>query len=139
MLQHIISGFIDSSKSEELGQYSIQCISILAQKEMNIKPGSWFNPCNISHCLAQLHKERPLPGTKNMIIKVAQDMNVIEIVKDMEAAKDSPLLFIALAMLGFQSSEKSRLEVLKKLMKMKYFNGMLGGIPNKAFYFIGVT
>jgi hypothetical protein len=45
---------------------------------------------------------------------------------------------IILVRLGLNSPEPEYLQVLYKLMKMKWFRGTLGGKPQKALYFVGI-
>ena len=44
-----------------------------------------------------------------------------------------------MCMLGIGKAENSKIEAIQRIMRLKQFNGMLGGIPKKAFYFVGAT
>lgn len=56
-----------------------------------------------------------------------------------EKGGDASLLIVIMTMLGYQKAEKTRVEAVKRLMKLRHFNGMIGGVPKKALYFIGTT
>ena len=67
-------------------------------------------------------------------------MDVEQWKKDMiNAGERTSLLIVMMCMLGCHKPEKSKIESLYQIMKIKQFNGMLGGIPSKAFYFVGAT
>lgn len=49
------------------------------------------------------------------------------------------MLIILLCMLGIDSVEPSKIASIKTLQTNSYFNGMIGGIPKRAYYFVGHT
>lgn len=49
------------------------------------------------------------------------------------------LLIIVLCMVGLDSPDSQKIDAIKNLMTIKFFNGMIGGIPKKAYYFVGKT
>lgn len=49
------------------------------------------------------------------------------------------MLIIVLTMLGLDSVDQERCNSIKHIMMNKYFNGVIGGTPKKAYYFIGKT
>jgi len=49
------------------------------------------------------------------------------------------LLIIVLCMLGIDSVEPEKIASIMALQANRYFNGMIGGIPKRAYYFVGHT
>ena len=47
-------------------------------------------------------------------------------------------MIIVVIRLGAEKTEPKLKPMLIDLFKMKYFNGMIGGKPTKALYFVGV-
>lgn len=101
--------------------------------------GQWHSPSSISYCLQALHHRNPLRGTETIRIHVSQSSLLYDpAVKELQTATNS-MLIIVLCMLGINSVETGKIASIKALQTNRYFNGMIGGIPKRAYYFVGHT
>ncbi|KAM3127858.1 hypothetical protein pb186bvf_020048 [Paramecium bursaria] len=117
--------------------FSIQKISYLARKDFQLEPGSWYKPNNILYILETLHNSFPIRGSENLRMLVFNDSCMFkqEIVAKMDG-RFSIALFV-LTRIGLEQPNPDYLDVLDQIMELKYFQGIVGGKPKKAFYIIG--
>jgi cysteine protease ATG4 len=124
---------------ENIGNYSIQKITKEAVREYGMRVGEWHSPSSISYVLQNLHHRNPLRGTEKIRIYVGQTCLFFDDAYKQMGENTNSLLIIILCMVGLDSPDIQKIEAIKKLMTLRFFNGMLGGIPKKAYYFVGKT
>ena len=152
----IIELFSDVDKEQP---FSIHSISKAARREFGLLPGDWFNPSQIAHVLACL-QQRHLQAKNRLNLVVFNSGNLFfdQLLEAMMAGREvadckcklgNKLICdrcnqasmavgaVVLTRIGLEAPEEKYLSVLADMMELKQFQGMIGGRPKKALYFLG--
>ena len=138
--------------------FSIQNIAKMAREEYELPPGKWYNPSQIAYILSDLFKyEERNPYRDSLDIVVLNNgtlfydqiifrmCNIDHLCKCKKSAvvchqcykKEKSIAVVLLARIGLEVPEKKYLKVVNQMMETRLFQGMIGGKPEKALYFVG--
>ena len=120
----IMSKFLDTEGNE----FSLHNIVLTGQKEC-LKPiGEWFGTHTIAMALKHLVNSNPGPFR----VYVATDGTVYD-----HEIKEFPLLILIPLRLGLHVIPVENYEHIKGCLKLPWCNGIAGGKPNSALFFVG--
>ena len=157
----LVSAFIDNDAgNRDSINYSISKIVSHCDKIFEIQPGQWLSVSNVAFVLEELHNQMPLRGYDKLKLKTFENGAIFydEIVKAMgykpcsckpnrsvccrqnchQERCNTAVMITVVIRLGAQNSCKKYQPMLMDLFKVKSFNGMIGGKPKKALFFVGL-
>ncbi|CAD8148496.1 unnamed protein product [Paramecium octaurelia] len=157
-----LTNFIEQDQKKQVQYYhapfSIQKIVYHAKIEFKKKPGDWYKPNEILETLYYLFKYSQYSLNMQIYINyqcafILQDAiqqmfnydkgnqewlkECITNNNQLISQHDKGIAIFIPARIGLQKVDKEYLEVLNHLMTLPYFQGIIGGVTNRAFYIVG--
>ncbi|CAD8154791.1 unnamed protein product [Paramecium pentaurelia] len=154
--------FIKQTKQNQVEYYhapfSIQKIVYHAKIEFKKEPGDWYKPNEILETLNYLFKYSQYSVNMQIYINYEcafilqdaiqkmfnYDKGNLEWLKEcvknniqLNQQDDKGIGIFLPTRIGLQNVNKDYLEVLNHLMTLPYFQGIIGGVSNRAFYIVG--
>ncbi|CAD8095647.1 unnamed protein product [Paramecium sonneborni] len=149
-----------------LSPYSIQKIETISQIKFSTKPCQWYRPDQVLNAFLQLHQLKPLEGSEDLQISISDNLlydrlycemyglqmdcehiiNEIKMDKTKEISKicnicqkqqPKSLAIFLLTRIGLEEINKDYLPFLNDLIDLPYFQGIIGGKDDKAYYILG--
>jgi len=129
----IISLFLDN----HLSYLSIHNI-VNGPIKSTIIPGNWYGPNTAMYIISKLFNNIKNTNINNNLNLIFEENRVIYYHKYMKLLDNKSILIILPMRLGINNLNESYLNQLIILIKQKQFMGMVGGVKNMSYYFLGV-
>uniref|UniRef100_A0A3B5LI93 Cysteine protease n=1 Tax=Xiphophorus couchianus TaxID=32473 RepID=A0A3B5LI93_9TELE len=144
--RNLVSWFADVS-SAPLGLHSLVRLGMMIGKQA----GDWYGPAMVAHILKEAVKEAMEPGLASITVYVSQDCTVYnEDVMDSDsppvAQKSQPtptlpenqaVVILIPVRLGGERTNPEYFDFAKRLLRLEYCIGIIGGKLKEACYFVG--